>query len=105
MPMSDKDEVLQEECVRLLDTFAEFKVDGVKVPLKFQQPLVNYIVLHKAPNSFLLSCFSNDLFGATRYTTVNISQLKSIMKWIYMETPSICWGSISVVFNWINEND
>lgn len=52
-------------------------------------------VEHKVPTgSFLEAVLSNDLFDAVgRADSANIKQIDEIVKYIFNELPSNCWGN------------
>ena len=60
---------------------------------------LNRYVEHKlAPGGFLTAVLSNDLFGAVaRADSENLVALPDIVKYIYNELPSDCWGSRGIV--------
>lgn len=60
-------------------------------------------VEHKiSTGSFLEAVLSNDLFDAVgRADATNVKQLDDIVKYIYNELPSNCWGSREIVREWL----
>lgn len=55
------------------------------------------------PGHFLSAVLRNDLFEAVgRADSYNLSLIPNIVKWIWNEAPSQCWGSPEKVRAWID---
>lgn len=64
------------------------------IPAHTQADLDRYVQHKILPGQFLISVLSNDLFGAvSRADSENLAALPDIVKYIYNELPSGCWGS------------
>lgn len=75
--------------------------DG-KIDPKMRSAMIAYARDHKAAGDFVMACFRNDLVqAATRADPSNLVALPAIMRFIYNELPSICWGSEAKVDAWL----
>lgn len=73
------------------------------VPPSVMDGLTDYVKEHSISSSFLLACLENDLMGAiSRADNTNSKHLIAIMRYIYWELPSNCWGSKEKVAAWLN---
>jgi len=61
-------------------------------------------VKHKIPTGgFLEAVLSNDLVGAvSRADSINSQRIPEIVKYIYNNLPSNCWGNNETVTKWLN---
>lgn len=73
------------------------------VPASVKECLAEYVKERNISSSFLLACLENDLMGAvSRADSTNRGHLVDIMRYIYWELPSNCWGSKEKVAAWLN---
>jgi hypothetical protein len=71
------------------------------VPDHLWDGLLDYIVLHEAPGSFLSAVLSNDLRRSfERADSRSSAALASIVSWVYSMAPAKCWGSPSRFDEW-----
>lgn len=65
--------------------------------------LVNYIY-HKKPTGGFLNCvLQNDLINAvSRADDFNRKNLAAYVVFMYNNVPSVCWGSVERVQQWLN---
>ena len=64
------------------------------IPAHTRDALDRYVQHKILPGGFLVSVLSNDLFGAVaRADSENLAALTDIVKYIYNELPTGCWGS------------
>jgi hypothetical protein len=75
-----------------------------KVPPHSITGLVLYIVHRRKPGDFLCAVISNDLKEAiARADHINALALDKIVKFLYNEAPSLCWGSKEKMEAWLGE--
>lgn len=71
------------------------------LPEGLQGSMQRYIENGIQTGHFLKAVLSNDLFGAvSRADGTNIKILPEIVRWIYNEAPSTCWGNEEKVQAW-----
>ena len=76
--------------------------DYNKLLPEFRDSLRMYIEGGYPPGGFLTAVLQNDLSNAIgRADKVSLLWLPSIVRWIYNEAPSACWGSPEKVSAWI----
>ena len=74
------------------------------VPESVKDGLNEYVKDRNISSSFLLACLENDLMGAvSRADFTNRGHLVDIMRYIYWELPSNCWGSKEKVAAWLED--
>lgn len=63
-------------------------------------------VNHKIPTGgFLEAVLSNDLAGAVgRADSINIQRIPEIVKYVYNNLPSNCWGDSETVTKWLSNS-
>jgi len=67
-----------------------------------QAALDRYVNHRILPGGFLTAVLSNDLFGAVgRADKENLAALGDIVKYVYNELPSGCWGSKDIMWRWV----
>ena len=72
------------------------------IPAHTKAALDRYVQHKILPGQFLMSVLSNDLFGAvSRADSENLAALPDIVKFIYNELPSGCWGSRAIVYRFV----
>ena len=77
--------------------------DYSKLPIGLQDGMKRYIEQGYQGGHFLYYVLSNDLIGAVnRADSENIKLLPDIVKWIYNEAPSGCFGSDVKVKAWLD---
>ena len=77
-----------------MDNYAE-------LPEGLQGGMKRYIEDGISTGHFLTAVLSNDLLGAvSRADGTNIKLLPEIVRWIYNEAPSNCWGTAKQVQAW-----
>jgi hypothetical protein len=80
--------------------FGEFSV----ISPSTQEAIRNYVDDHIAPGSFLIATLENNLMEAvTRADRGNLATLKEIVKFLYNNAPSNCWGSPAKVKAWLGK--
>lgn len=74
------------------------------IPAHTKAALDRYVNDRILPGGFLTAVLTNDLFGAVGYAdSTNLAALPDIVRYVYNELPSGCWGSRDVMWKWINE--
>ena len=72
-----------------------------KLPEHLQGGMRRYIENGIGAGHFLTAVLSNDLFGAVSHADPkSLEALSDIVKWLYNEAPSTCWGSKERVQEW-----
>lgn len=75
--------------------------EGSAVPMHTRDSLERYIVNGITPGSFLTALLSNDLFDAcARADNENQRAIFDIVKWLYNNAPSGCYGGSQQVREW-----
>ena len=73
-----------------------------QLPLATQEGLQNYVEHHYPVGHFLTAVLSNDLREAVnRADNDNLVALTEIVKWLFWNVPSVCWGSPENVRAWL----
>ena len=73
------------------------------LPESLQDGMQRYLEHGIRAGDFLTNVLSNDLSGAvSRADSKNINLLPDIVRWIYNEAPSGCWGSDIKVEAWLD---
>ena len=71
------------------------------VPERFKQAIDRYVQSGIIPGGFLHAVLVNDLTGAViRADDESIQILPDIVKYLYWEVPSACWGTPRKVSEW-----
>lgn len=74
------------------------------IPEYTKAALNRYIKHGIMPGGFLTAVLSNDLFGAVAHAdSDNMLAIPDIVKFIYMECPSSCWGSRQAVLDYARQ--
>ena len=76
-----------------------------EVPEHLRDGLLRYVRYHQPPGHFLRAVLSNDLkeaFG--RADEQSRAGMFAIVRWLYNDAPSICWGSPQLVKDWLAES-
>jgi len=74
------------------------------LPAQVQGGIKAYVMNKRAPGHFLSSVLKNDLLGAFSYADLsNRQDLHLIVKWLYNEAPSTCWGSKEAFDKWVTQ--
>ena len=96
-------EVKTKELRRLL--IDQVRRDGrLQIPLYMHEGLINYVVHHIRPGSFLQALISNDLFAAaSKADDVNKDHLYEYVVFFYNWSPGACWGSPEKMEAWIKQ--
>lgn len=85
---------------------APFEGEYADVPEHIQEGLRDYVERHWEPGDFLSAVLSNDLKEAMgRADEQSRAGLFAIVKWLYNETPSTCWGSPERFANWLMDKE
>ena len=75
---------------------------GYNIPVHTQRIISDYVEHRYHPGGFIEAVLSNDLFGAVaRADKDNLAALPEIVKFIYNQTPSNCWGSKAIVWQYL----
>lgn len=83
----------------------EFTGEYAIIPPLTQFALVHYVEDRIATGSFLYSVLTNDLFSAiANADESNVQALRAIVRYIYNETPTVCWGNEKNVKEWLKKN-
>ena len=73
------------------------------IPEYTQNQIQDYVDKRYPSGSFLYAVLTNNLIDAvTKADDTNIHCLRSIVLYIYNNTPGICWGNREKVEEWIN---
>ena len=76
--------------------------DYTGLPEHLQAGVRAYIEHHRDVGGFLAAVFMNDLSNAVgRADEENLPRLHEIVRWVYNEAPSGCWGSRETVQKWL----
>jgi len=74
------------------------------IPAHTKAALDRYVNDRIVPGGFLMAVLSNDLFGAVGYAdSHNLAALPDIVKYVYNELPSGCWGSKEAIWKWVSD--
>ena len=77
-----------------------------RVPPHLHDGLVEYLVNHRPPGSFLCSVLSNDLLGACkRGDEQSRAHLVDLVLWLYEQAPIPSWGSVARVRTWLQKGE
>ena len=72
------------------------------IPAHTKAALDRYVNDRIMPGGFLTAVLSNDLFGAVAHADrSNLEALTEIVKYVYNELPSGCWGSKDIMWRWV----
>ena len=72
-----------------------------ELPKHLQGGMKRYVEGGIGAGHFLTAVLSNDLFGAVSHADPkSLEALSDIVKWLYNEAPSTCWGSKERVQEW-----
>ena len=72
------------------------------IPAHTKASLDRYVNDRIMPGGFLTAVLSNDLFGAVAHADrANLEALTEIVKYVYNELPSGCWGSKDIMWRWV----
>ena len=71
------------------------------LPEIYREGMRRYIEEGILPGSFLMAILSNDLYSSVAQCSGPIEYLEIVVKWLYNEAPSRCWGSPKQVRDWI----
>jgi hypothetical protein len=78
---------------------------GYDLPLHTRDALFNYIVYGDRQGHFVSAVLMNDLReSVARADDLNQQAIVSIVKFLYNEAPSACWGSTQKVELWISQS-
>lgn len=84
----------------------EFTGINAEVPLHLRGGLWYYVHEHRRTGGFLEAVLSNDLSQAFgRADERSREGLFAIVRWLYNEAPSTCWGSPERVREWLAVRD
>jgi len=73
------------------------------IPRHTQEALDRYVQCHIPPGDFLKAVLSNNLKEAfARADDMNTEAMGDIVKYMYNNIPSACWGSKEALEEWIN---
>jgi len=71
------------------------------IPENIIYSITDYVVYANRPSGFIEAILSNNLFEVMSIADKDMQEiLPSIVKFIYNNTPSGCWGSRKIVENW-----
>lgn len=72
------------------------------VPQHLRSALVRYVNDHDTVGDFLTAVLENNLRGAMMFADIESrAGLYALVKWLFNEVPSTCWGSEEAVKVWI----
>lgn len=71
------------------------------LPAQYREGMRRYIEEGILPGFFLVAILSNDLYASVAQCSGPMDDVKSVVRWIYNEAPSRCWGSPEQVRDWI----
>ena len=72
------------------------------IPAHTKAALDRYVNDRILPGGFLTAVLSNDLFGAVgKADSENLAALPDIVRYIYNEVPSGCWGTKDIIWKWV----
>ena len=97
-----RDEAYQYE----QESYKDYKdINYSLVPEEYRGNMERYIVgreiAHDLPD-FLVACIKNDLLNAvTMADHKNLQRLPDIMRFLYNDAPSECWGSLQAYERWL----
>jgi len=78
----------------------------VLIPPRTLQAIERYVKERIAGGDFLRSVLTNDLLGATRHAdSENLAALVAIVRFLYNEVPSECWGSREAYEAWLHPQE
>lgn len=74
------------------------------IPAHTKAALDRYVNDRILPGGFLIAVLSNDLFGAVgKADSENLAALPEIVRYIYNEVPSGCWGTKDIIWKWVED--
>jgi hypothetical protein len=83
---------------------AVFEFDGLDMPTHLIESLQRYVEGRVETGRFLRSVLENDLVEAVcRADYSNFPLLPVIVRYVYNELPSPCWGSKEKVAKWLEK--
>ena len=72
------------------------------IPQRTLNSLNRYVEHRIMPGGFLTAVLCNDLVGAVgRADSENLAALPEIVRHVYNELPSTCWGNKEAVWSWL----
>lgn len=72
------------------------------IPQITKEAIGGYVEKGVAPGHFVTKVLENDLFGAIGHAdATNLKHISDIVKYVYCQTPSGCWGSKKKVDEWL----
>ncbi len=80
----------------------ENDLEYMQLPEHLREGMKRYIEERIEPGKFLMSVLSNDLTNAC-FRCDPQHLLVDIVRWVYNEAPSTCWGSPDKVKGWLWE--
>ena len=84
----------KKECVETIDS-------KIKIPSHIKGDIERYVFYGLLPGSFLTAVLTNDLIEAVnRADEESLTHLGPIVKFVYNEIPSTCWGTKMKVAQW-----
>jgi hypothetical protein len=84
-----------------MDQSMVMDVNFDKLPEELRGGMERYIRHGVIPGHFLTAILENDLFDAVGHAdAINGQRLPEIVRWVYNEAPSGCWGSPEKVTAW-----
>jgi len=76
------------------------------LPEHIRDAMQRYIESRIPPGGFLTAVLNNDLAGAfARADHINRMHLYDIVRFLYNEAPSTCWGSPERVKRWLQKEE
>jgi len=80
----------------------EYRFQQFYIPSRMMLGIRRYIDDRISPGGFLKAVISNDLKNAVgRADDENIQNLPAYVSYFYNEAPSLCWGSVKKMDEWL----
>ena len=76
------------------------------IPLHTKEQIDDYVENKMPPGGFLYAVLTNNLIDSVgKADHTNLFCLKDIVKYVYNDIPSTCWGSPEKVEEWLNPKE
>ena len=99
-------DIKSEMKARIRMQFRKLEEAGKPVPPHNHQGLINYIVDHIAPGSFLTNVLCNDLKAAcVSADWPNAYNMWNVVNFLYNHAPIQCWGDREKFNKWIADGN
>jgi len=74
------------------------------LPEHMRDGMKRYVENHVKPGRFLYLILCNDFVRALGYAdSVNVTSAEAYARFLYLEAPGNCWGSMEIVENWVKK--